>query len=387
LTGGGLEAALSRYSVNEEGLSIQEHTSTFLQRRGSGGPFFSNGNNTTSFNSERRRAASPILILRAQQEKIGNSKFLSSFIPSTIDPQGTCHPGQLRTSNIQRPFSNQGITNRERSNSIGGASTNISQVGISSMNRLVCDSNRQTIPPPSQSPPSSAVFFNSTSLTTPKFYPYSPNLTAAHERFAPNTTLAQSPPLLESSYDKLLSHTPPNTSYRPRDRTALPSVTGERERSGSSKLGGRDSPLGSIKTPIISRRKKAFNPFRQRDEDEVLAKRSHNRRRWSHVYPEGEVEFKRHAGPIWNSLTSPAILPLAVDHFPTPQELRDENTFQFSFYQVTLGGNENNHYEKHADLLKEMVRQRVTQDFQIVTDDAIIESKKRAAEPQIEGAR
>jgi len=136
---------------------------------------------------------------------------------------------------------------------------------------------------------------------------------------------------------------------------------------------------------MASRRKKAFNPFRQSDEDEVLAKRSHNRRRWSHVYPEGEVEFKRHAGPIWNSLTSPAILPLSVDHFPTPQELKDENTFQFSFYQVTLGGIDNNHYEKHADLLKEMVRQRVTQDFQIVTDAAVAESKKRATESQREG--
>lgn len=43
-----------------------------------------------------------------------------------------------------------------------------------------------------------------------------------------------------------------------------------------------------------SRRKKAFNPFRQQDEDAVLAKRSHNRRRWSHVFPATEVEFKRH---------------------------------------------------------------------------------------------
>jgi len=155
-----------------------------------------------------------------------------------------------------------------------------------------------------------------------------------------------------------------------------------RDRSGSIKVGGRESPIGSVKTHVPSRRKKAFNPFRQSDEDEVLAKRSHNRRRWSHVYPEGEVEFKRHAGPIWNSLTSPAILPLSVDYFPTPQELRDENKFQFSFYQVTLGGIENKQYEKHTDLLKEMVRQRVTQDYQIVTDAAIDESKKRAAESQ-----
>jgi hypothetical protein len=141
-----------------------------------------------------------------------------------------------------------------------------------------------------------------------------------------------------------------------------------------------------VKGSISSRRKKAFNPFRQSDEDEVLAKRSHNRRRWSHVFPAGEVEFKRHAGPIWNSLTSPAILPLSVDYFPSPQELRDESTFQFNFYQVTLGGIENNHYTTHADLLMEMVRQRVTQDFQIVTSAAVAESETRARELQREGS-
>lgn len=50
-----------------------------------------------------------------------------------------------------------------------------------------------------------------------------------------------------------------------------------------------------------------LNPFRQEDEEEVLAKRTHNRRRWSHVFPLGEDEFKRHAGPNWKSLCQPAI--------------------------------------------------------------------------------
>ena len=43
-----------------------------------------------------------------------------------------------------------------------------------------------------------------------------------------------------------------------------------------------------------SKKKKAFNPFRQQDEDAVLAEKSHNRRRWSHVFPVTEIEFKRH---------------------------------------------------------------------------------------------
>lgn len=41
------------------------------------------------------------------------------------------------------------------------------------------------------------------------------------------------------------------------------------------------------------RKQWVLNPFRQEDEDEVLAKRTHNRRRWSHVFPIGEAEFKR----------------------------------------------------------------------------------------------
>lgn len=148
-----------------------------------------------------------------------------------------------------------------------------------------------------------------------------------------------------------------------------------RDRSGQRK--GRESSSHS-KQPLQSRRQKAFNPFRQSDEDAVLAKRSHNRRRWSHVFPAGEVEFKRHAGPIWNSLTSPAILPLSVDYFPSPHELRDESRFTFSPYSVTLSGIDKSHYSTHDELLMELVRQRVTQDFQIVTAAAVEESKRRA---------
>jgi hypothetical protein len=122
---------------------------------------------------------------------------------------------------------------------------------------------------------------------------------------------------------------------------------------------GRDHQSTIQKQPPASRREKAFNPFRQSDEDEVLMQRSHNRRRWSHVFPVGEIEFKRHAGPNWNSLTSPAILPLSVDYFPSPQELRDESTFQFSPYTVTLG--DKRQYSTHAELLMEMVRNRLTQ--------------------------
>jgi len=106
-----------------------------------------------------------------------------------------------------------------------------------------------------------------------------------------------------------------------------------------------------------------------------LAKRSHNRRRWSHVFPAGEIEFKRHAGPIWKSLISPAILPLSVDYFPSRQEI--DQFFQFNIYNVTLSDFENTPYSTHADLLMEMVRQRLSQDYQLVPPSCVDETIRR----------
>jgi hypothetical protein len=112
--------------------------------------------------------------------------------------------------------------------------------------------------------------------------------------------------------------------------------------------------------------KSVVNPFRQQDEDDELEKKSHNRRRWSHVFPLGELEFKRHAGPLWKSLCQPAILPLTIDYFPTPQEMNDKSVYRYNHYQLTLQGMERTHYSSHRELLMEMVRQRITQDFQVV---------------------
>jgi hypothetical protein len=137
-------------------------------------------------------------------------------------------------------------------------------------------------------------------------------------------------------------------------------------------LGKHSARLGSapyFKSNIASRKKRAFNPFRQQDEEEVLAMKSHNRRRWSHVFPLGEVEFKRHAGPNWKSLTAPAILPLSIDYFPTQEEI--DRKFTFSSYNVTLSEFEHQNYASNKDLFVEMVRQRLTQDFQVVSEDRI----------------
>jgi len=120
-----------------------------------------------------------------------------------------------------------------------------------------------------------------------------------------------------------------------------------------------------------------LNPFRQEDEDEVLAKRTHNRRRWSHVFPLGEDEFKRHAGPNWKSLCQPAILPMTIDFHPSPQDLEDQAKFSVKQYSVTLPPMEETTYKSHTELLDDLVMQRMRQDFQIVPRNRIQQSARR----------
>jgi len=131
-------------------------------------------------------------------------------------------------------------------------------------------------------------------------------------------------------------------------------------------------------THLPSRRKPwVLNPFRQQDEEEVLAKRTHNRRRWSHVFPQGEAEFKRHAGPNWKSLCQPAILPITIDFHPSQQELNDQNKYEFGYYKITLDAMDKSYYKTHSELLVEMVRQRLIQDFQLVPQSVLMASTMR----------
>jgi hypothetical protein len=129
------------------------------------------------------------------------------------------------------------------------------------------------------------------------------------------------------------------------------------------------------KSAYNSKRKKAFNPFRQQDEDEVLAKNSHNRRRWSHVFPAGELEFRRRTGPNWKSLTAPAILPTYVGYFPTQSEV--DHAFTFSIHNITLKEFDKTFYTSNKDLLMEMVRQRLIQDYQLVPPSHVNASNLR----------
>jgi hypothetical protein len=95
------------------------------------------------------------------------------------------------------------------------------------------------------------------------------------------------------------------------------------------------------------------------------------------VFPPGEIEFKRDTGPNWKSLCQPAILPLTIDFHPSPQELNNPEKFHFQFYDLLLSATDHSYYTSHSELLMEMVRQRLVQDFQIVPQSIIKESKRR----------
>ena len=165
----------------------------------------------------------------------------------------------------------------------------------------------------------------------------------------------------------------PNPVSRNRPRI---SSTGQQlgPRSSSHHTAAHRDSSGGTKNSGTTRRRKAINPFRQQDEVEVLARKSHNSRRWSHVFPQGEIEFKRMSGPNWKSLAAPATLPLSIDYFP-PQREREHN-YTFSIYNVTLSEFERNNFSSNKELLLEMVRQRITQDYQLVPSYLVDDSNE-----------
>lgn len=112
-------------------------------------------------------------------------------------------------------------------------------------------------------------------------------------------------------------------------------------------------------------KKYAINPFRRVQGSDFLQSRSHNRRRWSHVFPQGssERDVYVHFGLNWKSLTQPAILPLDTDYVPTVEHLM--STYTRSTYNLILDPLECPFASPEA-LLTEMVSQRLAQEFQLV---------------------
>lgn len=141
-----------------------------------------------------------------------------------------------------------------------------------------------------------------------------------------------------------------------------------------------------------------MNPFRISTEsvDSSSQRLSSDRRRWSHLFPvrlhgQEPAQFGvggaqdedgaklLYIGPNWKSLTTPAILPLTSDYFPSPNELR--SSYSESFYTLTLPSSSPYDsvpkYNNHDELLIEMICQRLACDFQLVTNNSYAEVEAR----------
>jgi hypothetical protein len=124
-----------------------------------------------------------------------------------------------------------------------------------------------------------------------------------------------------------------------------------------------------------------MNPFNKkvhsgRGASHVIEKISSSRRRWRHLYTKA-FDALRGTGLLsndpfaldWPSLSEPAILPLTMDYFPNPNELRADYTVT-ELYKLSLPDSdelEEMGYLSDEDLVTELVCQRLAQDFQIVT--------------------
>jgi hypothetical protein len=127
------------------------------------------------------------------------------------------------------------------------------------------------------------------------------------------------------------------------------------------------------------RRKYMANPFREQEGKRFLKARTHNRRRWSHVFPDGDKDDLWHAQHALNmkSLCQPAVLPLTTDYLPPvsalegtqhphgPFALDKQSNYTSSHYSLILDPAVCA-YSSPEHLLREMVGQRLTQEFQLI---------------------
>ncbi|GBG30153.1 Vacuolar membrane-associated protein IML1, partial [Hondaea fermentalgiana] len=131
---------------------------------------------------------------------------------------------------------------------------------------------------------------------------------------------------------------------------------------------------------------------------------THNRRRWSHLFPTGRFDDESHGVRVedyeeessssdedddgasrsgsgkqtkeevtpltiesfrlnWKSLQSPGILPLTTDYLP---DISVFTQYTRNSYSLTMAEINNSGYETYEDLIMEMVCQRLSQDFQLI---------------------
>ena len=161
-----------------------------------------------------------------------------------------------------------------------------------------------------------------------------------------------------------------------------------------------------------------INPFDMSEFTSTLyqKKLTHNRRRWSHLFPSGRFvddghgirveDFESDSGgeseededevvPLtiesfrlnWKSIISPGVLPLTTDYYPEPSDL-DAN-YRENFYSLTLPESPRDFgYVDQHEFIRELVCQRLSQDFQLYMyvsqDDEVTESKEIHSDQAVE---
>lgn len=112
------------------------------------------------------------------------------------------------------------------------------------------------------------------------------------------------------------------------------------------------------------RKKYAINPFRRGEGKAFLETRTHNRRRWSHVFPAYSLGRQENAytyfGLNKKSLTQPAILPMTTDFIPSAKDIKAYYEIQ-SGYSLSICT-----YDSLENLVTEMVCQRLSMEYQLV---------------------
>lgn len=78
------------------------------------------------------------------------------------------------------------------------------------------------------------------------------------------------------------------------------------------------------------------------------------------------------------------IVPMTIDFHPSPQDLEDQAKFTVKQYSVTLPPMDETTYASHAELLQDLVMQRMRQDFQIVPRNIIQSTRRDVTENTLE---
>jgi hypothetical protein len=145
------------------------------------------------------------------------------------------------------------------------------------------------------------------------------------------------------------------------------------------------------------RRRYGINPFREQEGKKYLKARTHNRRRWMHVFPTGGKDEGWQLQHTLNmkSLCQPAMLPLTTDYLPPVKDI-EGNVNPYNAQAVQANQYSESNYTLILDpsvcpfttpenLLLEMVGQRLVQEYQL-TKGIDIESYKKLIPGLVDGS-